>query len=280
MTAYNRPEFFISTIESINKCDELENVPIFFYLDGGKNSRQNENIELIKKVKHKNKFVIKRGYNYGCNKNVLGGFDDLFIELKFDQVFYLEDDYRFGNGFFKYCYSTLQKIKNEIDPSVGIFQGFGYCLLTTEEKKQHLDEVKHVDECYMWGYTLEKDFYLQLREKLEGFYQINSTLATDGTAMQSMISKKVEYANFFDSLIEANRDRMSERLIRQYYKKQFEHCSLTYDAAFDLGMAALGKKRYTPVVNRMSNVGTYGAHFGTEFFKSLKLDQIKFEEVW
>ena len=68
--------------------------------------------------------------------------------------------------------------------------------------------------------------------------------------------------------------------LRQYYKKQFEHCSLTYDAAFDLGMAALGKKRYTPVVNRMSNVGTYGAHFGTEFFKSLKLDQIKFEEVW
>ncbi len=164
LTSYNRPHLLQRVIESMNRCDELEQVPVFLYCDGGSNAKQNESIEAFKKLRFKNKIVVKRDGNYGCDKNTLYCLDDILNKLEFDYMFLVEDDIQVGKGYFKLCYDSYKHVRENIDPNIGMFQGHSMCFMTPEQKKDALGNFDKVEGQHLWGFMTKRETYMDLKD--------------------------------------------------------------------------------------------------------------------
>jgi hypothetical protein len=280
LTTFERPEFFSQVVEGINKCDELEDVPIFVYMDGGARAKQSEITELVKKIKFKHKYAIRRTVNYGANKNFLWALRDIFEDLKFDYIGFLEEDCVVGKNYFKFCYDSFQKIKKNIDPSIGIFQGHGPCELSIEEKKIKVDEVKIAENCHHWGMFFPRETYFTIKQISKGYFDIIDNMPTNGMASRAIIAKKIEICDIFDSMIDSSSEEIDKSVLERYYHKQKTHCTLGWDGTFDLTLPCAGLKRYNSTVNRMYNVGKYGDCFGEQAYISMGLDKVTLDEVW
>lgn len=280
LTAFERPEFFVQTIGGLSKCSELEDIPIFLFVDGGKRSRQKDIIDIFKKLNFKNKYVVSRGSNHGANKNFFWALRDLFEELKFDYIGFLEEDCVVGKNYFKFCYDSFNKIKNKIDPNIGIFQGYSLCFMDAEEKKLNLDELKIAEDCHHWGMFFPKETYFSIKSALKGYFDIIDEMPLDGTASRAILERKIDICNVFDNIIQNSKFVVPQDTLNRYYRKQNIHCTLGWDGAFDMCLPCIGLKRYNSKVNRMHNVGRYGDCFGEQAFKMMKLDQIHLDEVW
>lgn len=281
ITAFNRTDMLERVIESMNGCDELENVPIFIYLDGGNGSKQQENLEIVKKLKYKNKYVIKRSVNFGCDKNTLEMFNDMFVELGFDYSFHVEDDFVFCKNYFKYCFDEFQRIKNNIDDNIGVYQGFSICLMTPEEKKKHLLDVNETEKDHLWGCLYSKEAYLSLKSRIVDYEKIVDTFPTNGFSKQYMMQiANSTIANIYNEMFDNSQQPMSDYIKQTFYDKFNQHFTAGWDGAFVLGLAATKYKRYMPTVNRMINIGDVGHHYSKAAFQYHKLDKISLDEVW
>ena len=281
ITAFNRPDMLERCIESLNLCDELENVPIFIYLDGGGKSKQQENLEIAKKIKFKNKYLIKRSVNYGCDKNTIAMFNDMFVELGFDYSFHVEDDFVFCKNYFKYCFDEFNRIKNTVDPDVGVFQGFSICFLSSEEKKQKLLEVQTTEKDHLWGCLFSKEAYLALKQRIEQYEKIVETFPTNGFSKDYMLQiANSTIANCYNEIFDQSQQPMSEYIKKTFYDKFNEHFTAGWDGAFVLGLACTKYKRYMPTVNRMLNIGDVGHHYNKAAFQFHNLHKITLDEVW
>ena len=281
LTTFNRPEMLQKVVESMNLCDELENIPIFIYLDGGRNAKQEENLQIVKQIRFKNKFVIKRSVNFGCDKNTIEMFNDVFDRLNFDYAFHVEDDFVFCKGYFKYCFNEFKRVQKEIDKNIGVFQGFSICFLTPEDKKQKLDAVIPTEKDHLWGCLYSRECYLSIKNKLSEYEKIVQKFPTNGFSKQYMIEVAKEtiavcYNNIFDN----SQQPMSKYIEDTFYNKFHQHFTAGWDGAFVLALASTKYKRYMPVVNRMINIGDVGHHYSKEAFQFHKLHEIKLDEVW
>lgn len=276
---YNRPEFFSKLVLSMNSCEELEEIPIFIFNDGGYKSKLQENIEIIKKIKFKNKFLIKRNTNFGCEKNIMSSLDIVFEELGFDYVFLIEDDLILSKNYFKFCFDSFKKIKNEIDEKIGIFQGHSLCFLDSEEKKKKANLFENSGDLHHWGILMSKEAYTAIKQTLEQYYKIIYSLPNDGRANINIINNKIAINNIFDFIIENSKSQFPEKIKNDYYKKQNSHSTLGWDGAFLLALISSGYTRYNSVVNRLKNVGIYGDHFSPVDFENMNLNKIALDEV-
>ena len=281
LTAFNRASMLEKVVESINLSEELENIPIFIYLDGGTKSKQDECLEIAKKIKFKNKYVIKRSVNFGCDKNTFEMINDMFVHLNFDYAFHVEDDFIFCKNYFKYCYDEFKRIKEEIDCNIGVFQGFSICLLNPEEKKQKILEVAPTEKDHLWGCLYSKDAYLALKNRISDYEAIVETFPTNGFSKEYMLQiAKESIAECYNSIFDNSQQPMSDYIKNTFYDKFNQHFTAGWDGAFVLGLACTKYKRYMPTVNRMVNIGDVGHHYSKEAFTFHKLDQIKLDEVW
>lgn len=280
---FNRLEGFEQYAEHLNRCDELENVPIIIFIDGGYKSKQKELIEKSKLIKHKYKYVIRRPENYGCERGFLNIFNTILCDLSFDYMFFIEDDIIVGKNCFKYLYTTFKQLKLN-EPNLAIYQGYSFCIMDLEEKKKLLHEVEEAKVEHnigMWGFIMDKSSWIEIRNVLSKYEAICNTLPTNGTSHMAMITThRKQVIETFNEIVEKYNLQENQLVKEKFYKKENEHCTVSIDGAMALALIAANKKRYKPVVNRVLNVGDTGAHFTKEIFKNLKLDQMALDEVW
>ena len=84
---YNRPHYFSRLIDSL-KNNDLSNVDLHLFLDGGSGAKQNEYIEIAKSLPFN---IIQRVGSSGCGRNAILSRNSLF-EAGYEQVLLLEDD--------------------------------------------------------------------------------------------------------------------------------------------------------------------------------------------
>lgn len=280
ITAFNRPQMLEKVVDSINLSDELENIPIFIYLDGGAKAKQEECLEIVKKIKFKNKFLIKRSTNFGCDRNTIAMFNDMFVELGFDFAFHVEDDFVFCKNYFKYCFDEFNRIKTSIDPDIGVYQGFSICFLTPEEKKQKSTEVTTTEKDHLWGCLYSKEAYLALKSRIKDYEDIVDKFPVNGFSKEYMLQiANTAIASCYNEIFDQSQQPMSEYVQKTFYNKFNEHFTAGWDGAFVLGLACTKFKRYMPTVNRMINVGDVGHHYSKAAFEFHNLHKITLDEV-
>lgn len=277
---FDRPEYFKECIKHLSKCDEIQEISLFFYLDGGKKSKYEEHVKIIKNINHKNKFLIKRNVNFGCEKNILSCFHDIFEELNFDFMFLIEDDILVGKKYFQSCYEKFKDIKNNIDNNIGIFQGHSLCFMNPEEKKQNINSYEFSNDLHHWGILISKEAYKKIKLKLIDYENLIFSLPNDGNSKIHILQNKIKINTFFDKIIESSEQELSEKIRKDYYKKQNSHSTLGWDGAFLIALLSAGMRRYNFKVNRLINIGKNGDHFNDHQYNAMNLHKISLDEVW
>lgn len=285
VTAFNRPQYYRQVVESINQSDELENIPIFIFLDGGILAKTKENIEISKNIIHKNKFVLSRNKNYGCDRGILLSLKMIFNDLKFDFCFVLEDDLVLGKNYFSYVFEEFKKIK-EKDPNAGMFQGWNKCLLSYEEKKTKKDIIVSCIDEHFWGYILEKEVFKQTEIFLDQYLDVLSELPFDHTwknYRDSRLGGKIRtlYRNILKEIDEKEIQKVYEK---QHIEDMFNrytssNIGLGQDTMFELALFVKRKKRFFPLVNRAICVGEVGLHQYPGLWQQMNLDKVRLEEM-
>ncbi|DAC40163.1 MAG TPA: hypothetical protein D7I00_05265, partial [Candidatus Poseidoniales archaeon] len=71
--SYNRPDLFLEVLKGLEQNeDDLENIDVYHYIDGGAESKQEELLAHIKESKLEHQEIILREENYGVGRNLIG----------------------------------------------------------------------------------------------------------------------------------------------------------------------------------------------------------------
>ena len=91
--SYNRPELFLEVLKGLEQNkDDLENIDVYHYIDGGVDSKQQELLAHIKNSNLEFEEIILREENYGVGRNLIGARRDLYDKLGYERVILVEDD--------------------------------------------------------------------------------------------------------------------------------------------------------------------------------------------
>ncbi len=134
IVAYNRPEYFLACIQSLEKNKEAQNIPFIFALDGGSQSSQKENLEIIKKAKLKHKIILLRPRNYGCPKNHIDAYRFIFDWCTFKKMIMVQEDILVTPTYINFILN-LHRWATSTYTNIGAVHGFSYCFLSAEEKQ-------------------------------------------------------------------------------------------------------------------------------------------------
>jgi hypothetical protein len=123
--AFNRPAHVKDALESLGKCIRLDEVDIYIYCDGPRDSKDEESIRKTRKIihdwagKHQAK-VIERETNLGLAGSIVGEVTRLCAE--YGRVIVVEDDLVVSPYFIDYMLNALDKYEKE----ERVFQISGY----------------------------------------------------------------------------------------------------------------------------------------------------------
>ncbi len=157
VVAYNRPDYLARCIASMEKNPESEYLTFIFALDGGPNSKQIENKELIESSKIKNKIILLRDCNYGCDKNSIDSKRFAFDWCGFEKVIVLEDDVVVTSSYFRFILNLHSWAKKKYN-NIGAVQAWSYCYLPRQEKKMKLNLVEENSRYWSFvTYCLDKE---------------------------------------------------------------------------------------------------------------------------
>jgi len=131
--AYNRPAYLKQCLKSLEQNEEAAETPFIFALDGGLNSTQKENLEIIKKSKIKNKIILTRNRNYGCPKNHVDAYRFVFDWCKFKKMIMLQEDIIVSSTYLSFILH-LHSWASKSYSNIGAVHGFSYCLLPPQQK--------------------------------------------------------------------------------------------------------------------------------------------------
>ena len=289
VVAYNRPNYFQKVIESIESNSESRSLPFYFFLDGGVDSKQEENQTIINNSSIINKEIIMRERNYGCAKNLIDARRFMFDWCMYEKVIVIEDDIIFTPQYIRTLLALHQWAKNNYS-NVGVVQCWSYCFLTKKEKKEKLHLVQN-NENFWWSFV---------------------TYCLDKEAWNGMSPFLYEYEKLFvdripqteDSFIERSKPSLSHlgSEIRLWVKNQIKTHNPKpagegpyFESNFDLGSVfstlnknvianqdfmtgcSLWKAGYVKietVVNRARHIGEHGITNNEKLFKECEFDKI------
>ncbi len=278
LSVYNRYFYFEKVVEAINNCNELENIPIFIYQDNGIKSTKKENLEVAKKIKHKNKFFIQRDKNFGCERNITYGFFDMFEKYNFDKIFVIEDDLVICKNYFNYLFSSYNNIKVN-DPSIGMFQGWNKCLLSLEQKKQKLSNYeKNIDE-HLWGFIWEKSTFLKIKPHLVNYLSIFSEQPynTESNYFRDMhLREKIKSLYKGMYIGSPHKDSIPNHVIKRFLENSVP--CLSQDGVIEFSLFVEGYSRYFSTINRSVCIGQTGQHQTPGMWQQMDLSKVKLDE--
>lgn len=272
VVAFNRPAYFKEVLESLERNPESEYLPFFFVLDGGPKALQNEHISMIKKSKIKNKYIIKRKLNFGCEKNIIDARRFMFDWCNFDKVFVFEDDLVIAPNYIELILNLNDWAKKNYN-NIGFVKGWHPCFSDRLEKSKKLNFIIS-DFSHLWGYCMNKKVWDNIKSLIyeyeENFYKNLPCRAVLDSDILTWIKSKGNSLSI----------KHKKRLINNFdFLTHFinKNKSTGQDAITHF---ALFKNDYLPistVVNRSYYIGKIGLHSTLEFynrenFGNMKLD--------
>ena len=270
IVAYNRPEYFLECIQSLEKNKEAQNIPFIFALDGGLESKQKENLEIIKKAKLKHKIILLRDRNYGCPKNHIDAYRFIFDWCKFKKMIMVQEDILVTSTYITFMLN-FHTWATTTYTNIGAVHGFSYCFLSPEEKQKKYDLIAE-DNIYWLFRTFCMDSH--------AFHKIKAILYRYEYFIDQIPFTK-EYAKirskpglwdgadsiraWMNTLIHTENSKKTNPLsFNSSYTKMFRYEFLSRNAyvnednimAFSFFMHGLVKLR--SIVNRVVTIGKYG----------------------
>lgn len=269
--AYNRPDYFVKLLSSIEKNEKANSWPFFFFLDGGKNSTQDKLIQLIEESKIKQKIIIRRKINYGCPINHVDSKRFLFDFCKFDKVITLEDDLILSKNYFRLLIE-LDKWANKKYSNIGCVQLDSNCQLSIQEKQKKLHLVQETTPRWrMLGYLMRKSVWNEIKGYLYK-YETFIVPFLNQEHYQTILSKpsdgptKLAFQTWILSLTKKySRENTLSKFEKNIYSSSYllknwdgGSSSMNHDEMFSFFLFFTGYTRVQTVVNRLDHIGEEG----------------------
>ncbi len=268
---YNRPEYLAEVLKSLHKNPESQELPIYFFFDGGKNSSQADNLAIAKSFSFPYAHYCLREKNYGCPKNIIDARRKIFDELGYRKALILEDDQVLSPNYIRFILSLYEWSQANLQ-NVGIVSGWNLCHLSYEQKKAHLNEVTFTD-VNLWAYLIDKDCWDLIKPILyeyESLFLRSGGRAhhNNGKNIRQWIRKKVKKSYRYRI------DKDSPRLLTLNIFD--EHYPIGQDGLCWVAMWLNNLSQISPIVNRSKNIGRIGLN-STEELYNRHLEKIRLD---
>ena len=112
---FKRFDLLKKLLHSLKKNKECKKYSVIFFSDNGKNNKDKNDVERVRKlINHcnffKKKTIILRKKNYGLKKNIISGINYIFET--YNKIIVLEDDLEVSKNFLKTISILLNKYQN------------------------------------------------------------------------------------------------------------------------------------------------------------------------
>lgn len=264
--AYNRPDYLLRLIDSLERNPEAQSLPFIFVLDGGPDSTQNDNSKIIKASKIKHKYIIKRSRNYNCDPNIIDAISFMFEWCHFSRIIHIEDDIVVSPNYLTFLLNLHKWAKYNFH-NIGAVQAWSLCKLNKAQKLQYLGYVQESFDSWL-GYCMDINVWNNIKSLIHEY-------------------EELFFNPFRPELLEAQKNWIYSKLnqnFANYYKKVFTpgYHPIDYKAIFSQPIIPTGqdgllafclyKKGYikiTTLVNRCMNIGRYGAHSNSDAYDTV-----------
>jgi hypothetical protein len=282
--AFNRPDYFSKVLDSISKNKEAEELPVFFYLDGGPFATIKENIEIIKSYENiKNKFLICRDGNVGCSKNIIDARRFVFDKLDFELAFVFEDDLVISDNYIRLLLNTYDGLSKKYD-NIGMIQGWNLDSEANEEEPtmEKLSSFEAVGATHLWGYLMPRKAWDGIKENMYKYEEIfHDPLPKNGMGKQAFESDLPTVRKFMRSCWEDfDFDSAPENILKDPFikskRKRIHSLNVAtgQDAMTESNLASKGFVRLMSSQNRAKYIGRRGLHATEQTWAKWGFDQI------
>ena len=193
--AFNRPMALMKMVESLKKNDLFDDSEIFVFVDGARNSQEQEKVnQVIAIAKTLTINVIASNENKGLGPSVIQGISQIIN--RYGKIIVLEDDLILMPGFLTFMNQALDQYESE----ESIFSVCGYGL-KVGRPKDYLGDVYLNNRSSSWGWGTWKDRWNTVDWEVSDwdFFKRNRTLRSafnkGGSDMFGMLKDYMEGRN-------------------------------------------------------------------------------------
>ncbi|MDP6639904.1 MAG: hypothetical protein QGH90_01345 [Candidatus Poseidoniaceae archaeon] len=275
---FKRLSYFQQTLESLERNPESQTLDFYFYLDGGRESRQDELIEMINTSSIKNKHIVCRESNYGIGRHLIGARREIFDGLGYDRLILFEDDMILSSSYI----STVLKISDWAHQYDNVGTVMAYNLNTTnrEEQLSDLDKVIPTNR-HFWGYCLTRKVWDDIKHVLYDYEEEY----LDGVPYKKRNHRRIR-KKYMPHWMTQPRRKYSGKLLEipedaltpPFAIKQDRNTPTSQDAMTALGLWNAGYARLTTVVPRARYIGIHGLSFSPRVFRKQGFDTQQYFE--
>lgn len=288
VAAYNRPEYFIQCIQSIEQNPQVDSLVFIFALDGGPESKQDENRAIVDASRIRHKIFLLHDRNYGCPKNHIDSKRFAFEWCGFKKVIVMEEDVVVTPHYFTFLLNLHSWATQEYD-NIGATQAWLQCYLSIEEKAEQLNYVQE-DPMY-WSfvtYCIDNRCWQKIRHIMYTFEDfVDQIPHTDEYAKQrskpalwhgmqeirqwvhSMVEEKIQQKQIIGpSSLASKLSLTNEFLSPQFLAAQ--------DVIMGFAFYMCDLIKLQSIVNRVIHIGAHGISTNEELYnvhyKAMNLD--------
>ena len=269
--SFNRPDLFVEVLQGLElNIDDLENIDVFHYIDGGPNAKQKEIVAHIEQSKLPCAEVIMREENYGVGRNLIGARRDLFDNKGYERVILVEEDLIPGPNFVKTNIQLAQWAEQFDD--VGMVQAWN--LPPSEMTEKHLEFVEP-SHTHFVTYCIDANVWNEIKGTL---YEYEEKYLT-GVSYQKKKWRAIRKKFMKPRYATQRRIRQGKLLLPDGYEhpppfgpKLKRTVPTGQDAITSLALWEKGFIRIVTLAPRALLKGEEGVHCNPEVFESLGLN--------
>jgi hypothetical protein len=273
---YNRPHYFKQCLASLARCEETWELPVFFCLDGGPDSRQQDYIEIIKGYKTRNYWeIMLAGENLGVGRHLYAVRNNLFQD--FDEVLVVEDDVVVSPSFVKVAV-RLNKWCQANYSNVGAVSTWFMNKQAMEVKKQHLRDVE-VSNMNWITYLMNRKCWRSIEphiwEYIEKFLLGRKYRERDNQGIREWMRGKVQSADPPSAAVPFPTGPQTFNARGMFNGPRFP---TSQDGMVVGSMAIEGWVKVNTLVNRCRYIGEIGEHGNLGLFHNHGFPEVQLDE--
>ena len=264
--AYNRVDYIKQLVQFVERTEEKDVYPFYFFVDGGDKNAQVEIAKIVDNSSIKEKACIFRDTNIGCGRNHIEAKVQLFE--KYDGLFVLEDDLIISKNFFKVL-ENLWNWSGRLYNNIGVVQAYQGLVNDREWKMARLMQVTNRND-HWWGYYIPKQTWDIIKGYVLEYYD--------------KCIKDCEYRERkgVKPLTASWKDHADVKFKEGDYIPKFCPGGIFggsgQDAIMNISVYLSNLERVSTKVNYVKNIGERGINFNKGIYKKFKLDEINLDE--
>jgi hypothetical protein len=266
IVAYNRPNYLSQCIKSLEKNKNTDNICFVFALDGGLESAQKQNSELIEHANFKNKIVLLREHNYGCPKNHIDAQRFVFDRCKFKKVIVLQEDIEVTSSFISFMLNFHDWATKNYS-NIGAVEASSFSFLSPEDKNNKSNLVVEDDIPWLFrSYCIDIFTWNKIKDIVYGYESILNDIPRNDTyklirSKPELWEESYRIKKFTDDLLKKKQKIVSDTTIfasKNNALWHFQFGIFNEDNIMALAFYMYNLIKLRPIVNRALHVGEWG----------------------